>query len=181
MTDALAGADPLLKPEEMRHTLLEMKRAITARETIEARQTAAGQRAEDERFLAKNAGNEGVKVLPSGLQYKVLKEGAGRQPGLDDQVTATYRASLTTGLEFDSSGTSGEPARFSVHDVIPGWREGLLKMREGAHWQLFVPPNLGYGVRGPLADRAVILDVELLKVLDPAGMAAAETPAEKQE
>ena len=178
-TDGLTGAEPLLGSDEMRRTLLELKRRITSQAAVEARQQEARQRAEEERFLAENAKKEGVVVLPSGLQYKVLREGAGRQPGPNDQVSVQYQASLIDGVEFDSA--EGEPVSFAVRDVIPGWREGLQLMQEGAHLQLFVPRSLGYGVAGPLANRAVILDVELLKVLDEEGRDAAAAPGASQE
>jgi FKBP-type peptidyl-prolyl cis-trans isomerase FklB len=163
VADALAGTAPLLAPDDMRRTLLELKRKIKSREIAEGRKQQAEEHAKDEAFLAENAKKEGVVVLPSGLQYKILKAGSGRQPAPGDQVTVSYRASLTSGVEFDRT-PEGQPVSFAVDEVIPGWREGLRRMHEGAHWQLFVPSSLGYGVRGPLANRAVILDVELVEV-----------------
>lgn len=171
--DALEGAEPRLRPDEMRRTLLELKRRITSQAALESRRQGARERAEAQRFLAENATKEGVVSLPSGLQYKVIQEGKGPRPGLDDRVSVNYRASLVSGVEFDSTEEEG-PATFQVREVIPGWREGLQLMQEGARWQLFVPPSLGYGVRGPLAEKAVILDVELLKV---GAEAAADRPA----
>ncbi len=172
--DAQGGKDPLLTPDEMRRTLLELKRRMTSQEALASREEAAQQGAQDEAFLAGNAQQEGVVSLPSGLQYRVVQAGTGTRPGLDDRVAVNYRASLTNGVEFDR--TEAEPAIFVVKEVIPGWREGLQLMQEGAHWQLFIPASLGYGVRGPLANRAVILDVELLTVLGAAGSDPAATP-----
>ncbi len=178
LADGLQGASPQMTPDEMRRTLLELKRRITSRDAAESRKQAARQQAEEAQFLAENAKKESVVSLPSGLQYKVIREGTGRRPGPRDQVTLGYSAALVTGMEFDSTAEEGEPATVFVQDLIPGWREGVQLMKEGARWQLFVPPALGYGVRGPLADRAVILDVELLKVQEaPPGGDPVTAPA----
>jgi len=176
LADSRTGADPLLTPDEMRRTLLELKRRMTSQEALASREEAAKQGAQDEAFLAGNSKQEGVVSLQSGLQYKVMQAGTGKRPGLNDRVAVNYRASLTSGVEFDR--TEAEPAIFVVKEVIPGWREGLKLMQEGAYWQLFIPPNLGYGVRGPLANRAVILEVELLTVLGAVGTDTAATPPE---
>lgn len=167
LADARTGADPVLTPDEMRRTLLQLKRRMATQEALASREDAAKQRVEEDKFLAENAKQEGVVSLPSGLQYKIIQAGTGRQPGLNDRVSVTYRASLTSGVEFDR--TEAEPASFAVNEVIPGWREGLQLMKEGGHWQLFIPRSLGFGVRGPLGDKAIVLDLELLKVLDAAG------------
>jgi FKBP-type peptidyl-prolyl cis-trans isomerase FkpA len=115
-------------------------------------------------FLAENAKKPGVVVTTSGLQYRVLKEGAGRVPEAADSVTVSYQGSLITGEEFDS----GQGVSFPLGGVIPGWTEGLQLMREGAQYRFFIPSDLAYGERG--AGRAIpsnatlVFDVELLKV-----------------
>lgn len=177
--DAQDGNEPLLGPDEMRRSLLEFKRRITSQKALESRQNAARQGEQDEAFLTANARREGVISLASGLQYQVIQDGRGRRPSLDDRVAVNYRASLTSGVEFD--GTEGQPAIFAVKEVVPGWREGLQLMQEGAHWLLFIPAKLGYGVRGPLANKAVILDVELLKVMGPATTDAAKPSTRAEE
>lgn len=121
-----------------------------------------------EKFLEENKDKEGVITLESGLQYKVLEEGEGKQPAATDSVTVHYRGSLIDGREFDSSYTRGQPATFPVNGVIAGWVEGLQLMKEGDKWQLYIPTALGYGERGaPGAipgNCALIFDVELIKV-----------------
>lgn len=125
--------------------------------------------AEGEAFLKENAGKEGVVVLPSGLQYTVLREGQGRQPKASDSVKCHYEGTLTNGTVFDSSYRRGEPATFPLGGVIAGWTEGLQLMKEGAKFRFFIPYNLAYGERGagqsipPYA--ALIFDVELLEVV----------------
>ncbi len=130
-------------------------------------QEEAKYRAEGSEFLASNAKKQGVITLPSGLQYKVLEEGTGRSPGPNDSVTVHYRGTLIDGNEFDSSYGNNEPATFQVGGVIPGWTEALQLMKEGAKWQLFIPPDLAYGKRGPLSDRTLIFEVELISINAP--------------
>ena len=101
-----------------------------------------------EAFLAENKKKEGVKTLPSGLQYKVVTEGKGASPKATDTVTVHYKGTLTDGTEFDSSYKRNEPAKFPVKGVIRGWTEALQLMPVGSTWQLFVPSTLAYGERG---------------------------------
>jgi FKBP-type peptidyl-prolyl cis-trans isomerase len=122
-----------------------------------------------EKFLKENAAKEGVKTLPSGLQYKVLKEGTGKTPKATDTVVTHYRGTLINGTEFDSSYKRNEPAEFPVNRVIKGWTEALQLMKEGEKWMLFVPSNLAYGPSGtpggPIGpNETLIFEVELLKV-----------------
>lgn len=133
-----------------------------------AEEQAKAAKAEGENFLAENAKKEGVKTLPSGLQYKVLREGDGRKPSATDQVECHYEGTLINGQVFDSSYRRGETATFGLNQVIKGWTEGLQLMQEGAKYRFFIPYNLAYGERGagqsipPYA--ALIFDVELIKV-----------------
>jgi FKBP-type peptidyl-prolyl cis-trans isomerase FklB len=113
-------------------------------------------------FLEANAAEPGVVTSASGLQYRILEEGKGKRPGPHDEVTCRYRGTLIDGSEFDSSGA--EPARFRLDGVIQGWTEGLQQIGEGGRIQLFVPPDLAYGKRGPLAHRTLVFDVELIAV-----------------
>ncbi len=121
-------------------------------------------------FLEKNAKKEGVKTTASGLQYKVIKAGRkdGKKPGPRSRVTVNYEGRHLNGEVFDSSYKRNKPITFPLNRVIKGWTEGLQLMREGAHYQLFIPPSLGYGTTG--AGRAIgpeetlIFDVELLEV-----------------
>ena len=95
-----------------------------------------------EKFLMENKTKDGVKTLPSGLQYKVTKEGEGKTPKLTDTVVTHYRGTLLDGTEFDSSYKRKVPAEFPVSGVIKGWTEALQLMKEGAKWTLYVPPKL---------------------------------------
>ncbi len=123
---------------------------------------------EGEKYLAENSAKEGVVTLPSGLQYKVLKEGNGRKPKATDKVKCHYEGFLIDGTVFDSSVQRGEPAVFPLNGVIAGWTEGLQLMQEGAKYRFFIPYTLAYGPSGagqsipPFA--ALIFDVELIEV-----------------
>lgn len=120
-----------------------------------------------EAFLAENAKQPDVKVTPSGLQYKVLKQGDGPSPTDDSAVVCHYRGTFINGQEFDSSYRGGQPARFPVQGVIAGWTEALKMMKVGAKWQLFVPADLAYGPegKGPIGpNETLIFEVELLQV-----------------
>jgi FKBP-type peptidyl-prolyl cis-trans isomerase len=101
----------------------------------------------NQKFLADYAKSKGVIVRPSGLMFRIIQNGYGKRPGPTDSVRVYYTGKLINGVIFD--GTSpGLPATMKLADVIPGWIEALQLMREGDHWQLVIPPNLGYGVRG---------------------------------
>ena len=129
---------------------------------------AGAAKSEGENFLAENAKKEGVVVLPSGLQYQVLKEGTGKQHKATDQVECHYEGTLINGQVFDSSYQREQAATFGLNQVIAGWTEGVQLMKEGAKYRFFIPYNLAYGERGagqsipPYA--ALIFDVELLAV-----------------
>lgn len=129
-------------------------------------QTAANNKQEGDRFLASNAQQPGVQTTPSGLQYKILKEGDGASPTDQSLVTCHYRGTFINGEEFDSS-YGGEPARFPVRGVIAGWTEALKLMQVGDKWQLFVPSDLAYGEAGRPGigpNETLLFEIELLDV-----------------
>ncbi len=125
---------------------------------------------EAETFLADNKKKDGVITLPSGLQYKIVKEGTGQSPNISDFVTVHYRGAFIDGKVFDQ--TSGnQPATFPVNAVIPAWTEALQLMKPGAKWVVYAPPKLAYGEKGAgkvIGPNAVLIfDVELLAVKKP--------------
>lgn len=164
--DALSGAEPLMPPQEMTEALVELKRKVVAEQRAKAVQMELQYVAEGKKFMQENATKEGVKTTASGLQYKIIEPGTGKTPKATDQVTVNYRGTLPNGNEFDSSYERGEPTTFPLNGVIKGWTEGLQLIKEGGKIQLVVPPDLAYGGRGPLADRTLIFDVELISVGD---------------
>ena len=126
-------------------------------------------REKGEAFLAENGKKEGVKTLPSGLQYRVLKEGDGKHPTKADQVVVHYKGMLIDGTEFDSSHMRGEPAKFGVTQVIKGWTEALQLMKEGSKWMLYIPWRLAYGDKGTGKligpNETLVFEVELIAVM----------------
>ncbi len=119
-------------------------------------------------FLDINGKRPEVRTTASGLQYEILTEGTGTQPGPGDQVTVHYTGKLIDGTVFDSSVDRGEPATFGVTQVIPGWVEALQLMKTGAKWRLFIPSQLAYGPQGAGGvigpNQTLIFDVELIGV-----------------
>lgn len=117
-------------------------------------------------FLEKNKTEEGVVVLPSGLQYKILTEGNGAKPTAINNVTCHYHGTLIDGTVFDSSVQRGKPATFPLNMVIKGWTEGLQLMPAGSKFRFFIPPHLAYGDRQVSAviapNSTLIFDVELI-------------------
>lgn len=122
-----------------------------------------------EEFLAANKERASVVVLPSGLQYEIIKEGNGPKPKETDQVKCHYHGTLINGVVFDSSVERGQPATFGVNQVIPGWVEALQLMPVGSKWRLFIPSNLAYGERGAgqsiEPNSALIFEVEILDIV----------------
>ncbi|MCR4347481.1 MAG: FKBP-type peptidyl-prolyl cis-trans isomerase [Sulfuricaulis sp.] len=162
--DAISDAKPRLKTEEMQAAVQsQQKKDMEKQEVLMNKNLEAGQA-----FLATNKKKDGVIALPSGLQYKVITEGKGKQPKSTDSVVAHYRGTLINGTEFDSSYKRNEPATFPVAGVIKGWQEALPLMKEGSKWQVFIPADLAYGARGAGAaigpNEALIFDIELLSV-----------------
>jgi FKBP-type peptidyl-prolyl cis-trans isomerase FklB len=166
--DGISGGKPLLSEQEVRETLAGFQAEMTAKQMGLAKKRGEKNKKEGEAFLAENQKKEGVKTLPSGLQYKVIKAGTGDSPKLTDEVTAHYLGTLIDGTEFDSSYRRGKPENLPVNGVIPGWTEALQLMQVGAKWQLFVPSNLAYGERGAGRDigpnATLIFEIELISI-----------------
>ncbi len=171
MKDALAGGKTLLTEDEARAALMQLQKEVQEKQQAKAAAEGDANKKEGEAFLAANKSKEGVVTLPSGLQYKILKEGTGPKPTATDSVVCNYKGTLINGTEFDSSYKRGEPATFPVTGVIKGWTEALQLMPVGSKWQLFIPSDLAYGPRGtpggPIGPNAtLIFEVELISIKD---------------
>jgi FKBP-type peptidyl-prolyl cis-trans isomerase FklB len=172
--DALVGAKPLLTDQEIQETMLAFQKEMMEK-----------YKKQGEAFLAENKKKEGVKTLPDGLQYKVIKAGTGKKPKADDTVTVNYRGALINGTEFDSSYKRGQPVTFPVSGgMIKGWSEALQLMEEGAKWELFIPSNLAYGERGMGGiigpNATLIFEVELVSVKEKTQENKSESKPEKR-
>jgi FKBP-type peptidyl-prolyl cis-trans isomerase len=168
LKDTLAGNKTLLTEDEVKATLTQLQNDMRAKQQEKAQQVGQANKKEGEEFLAANKGKPGVVTLPSGLEYKILKEGSGPKPTAADSVVCNYRGTLINGTEFDSSYKRGQPLTFPVSGVIKGWTEALQLMPVGSKWQLFIPSDLAYGERGAGADigpdATLIFEVELLSI-----------------
>jgi FKBP-type peptidyl-prolyl cis-trans isomerase len=165
---ALAGGKTLMTQEEAQTALMEVQNELRKKQQEKIQVAGEANKKEGEAFLAANKAKEGVVTLPSGLEYKILKEGTGPKPTASDSVVCNYRGTLINGTEFDSSYKRGQPATFPVGGVIKGWTEALQLMPMGSKWQLFIPSSLAYGERGAGGDigpgATLIFEVELLSI-----------------
>jgi FKBP-type peptidyl-prolyl cis-trans isomerase FklB len=170
LKDGLSGGKTLLTDEEAQAAIKAVQEEVGKKQQEKTQQVEAVNKKEGDAFLAANKTKEGVVTLPSGLQYKILKQGTGPKPTTSDTVVCNYRGTLINGTEFDSSYKRGQPATFPVSGVIKGWTEAVQLMPVGSKWQLFIPSDLAYGNRGAGADigpdATLIFEVELLSIED---------------
>jgi FKBP-type peptidyl-prolyl cis-trans isomerase FklB len=172
LKDALSGGKTRLTEADARAAITELQNELRSKQAAAQNEKMAQQgeknKKDGEAFLAENRAKEGVVTLPSGLQYKILKEGEGKKPTLDDTVVCNYRGTFIDGTEFDSSYKRNQPATFPVKGVIKGWTEALQLMPTGSKWQLFVPSSLAYGERGAASvigpNATLVFEVELLSI-----------------
>ncbi len=162
--DVLAQKEPRISQDELQKVLQKQQEQLTQNRKAMAEKNLASSKT----FLEENKKKEGVKALPSGLQYKVITEGKGEKPKATDTVSVHYRGTLINGTEFDSSYKSGNPVTFPVGNVIKGWQEALPLMPAGSKWQVFIPPDLAYGEQGAGGaigpNEALLFDIELIAV-----------------
>lgn len=175
LKDALEDKEFALSQGEMKKVYAGFQQRMRAKQAAKRAEQAAKQKKEAAEnlaagtvFLEANKAKEGVKVLSSGLQYKVITEGTGNTPTADDKVKTHYRGTLIDGTEFDSSYKRDKPAEFTVTGVIKGWTEALQLMKEGGKWELYIPADLAYGQRGRPsipANSTLIFEIELIEIV----------------
>ena len=162
--DGHAKKERVYTEDELRKAYAEFQKEMQAKQLEQTKQVATS----NDSFLAENAKKAGIITTASGLQYKITKEGTGKQPSASSQVTVHYKGQLLDGKVFDSSYDRGEPVEFPLNQVIPGWTEGLQLMKEGGKATLYIPAQLAYreqGVPGSIPPNStLIFDVELLQV-----------------
>ena len=167
LRDAMGETAPRVPEQEMAALLKAMQEEMQAEQIEKFKEIAEENKRKSEEFLASNRSKNNVVELPSGVQYRVIDEGAGDRPTLESEVIVHYRSSTMNGLEFDSSFARGEPVTFKVNQVLKGWQEVLPLMKPGAMWQVFVPPEMAYGLRGqrPVGpNEALVFDINLVEV-----------------
>lgn len=165
--DAVGGAAPLMTDAEVSQLLSEYQYEQQQKQMEELQKVSEENKKKGSEFLAANKEKEGVVTLESGLQYKVIQEGKGVQPGPNDTVKVHYTGTLIDGSVFDSSVERGSPVSFPVNGVISGWTEALQLMPTGSKWQLFIPSDLAYGANGNRSigpNETLLFEVELLEV-----------------
>jgi FKBP-type peptidyl-prolyl cis-trans isomerase FklB len=168
MKEAISGMKATLPDTEMTKAMMAFQQQMMEKQQAATKELADKKQKEGDAFLAANAKKDSVKVLASGLQYKILREGTGAMPTVKDTVTTHYRGSLIDGKVFDESYGRGEPISFPVTGVIKGWTEALQLMKVGSKWELYIPASLAYGDRGAGQmigpNETLIFTIELLGV-----------------
>ena len=168
LRDAYAGRKPRVPAAQMREQLGILGQQLRQRAAANFQQQARRNALDSQRFMAANKTRAGVKTLPSGVQYKILRQGQGAHPTLDSTVVANYRGSLINGMEFDSSYAHGHPVTFPVSRMLPGWKDVLPRMRVGGKWKVWIPPQQAYGKHGQLPrigpNEVLVFEIDLLKV-----------------
>ncbi|MGA9342444.1 MAG: FKBP-type peptidyl-prolyl cis-trans isomerase [Rhodanobacteraceae bacterium] len=166
--DGYAKRDPAVPEATMTDVLSKFQKKALAEAKTEFDKTNAENKRKSAAFMAANKSKKGIIVLPSGVQYRVIEDGNGKQVTRTSEVTLHYRGSLPDGLEFDSSFARGQPVTVKVDDVIKGWQDVLPKMRVGDHWQIFIPADLAYGERGNPPrigpSEALVFDIKIISV-----------------
>jgi len=172
LSDAILATRPRLSEAQIRQTLEAFDARMREREQEFARRLRAAATtnlAKAAEFARANTRKPGVTTLPSGLQYEVIRAGAGPSPTVDDTVVAHYRGTHIDGSEFDATDPAGEPATFPLRGVVPGWQEALPLMKTGAKWRIYLPPQLAYGEEGspPVIEpnELLIFEIELVNIV----------------
>jgi FKBP-type peptidyl-prolyl cis-trans isomerase FkpA len=166
----LANGKALLSEDELNAVRQAFSQKMQTKMQAKAAAAAETNKTEGATFLAKNKSVKGVFTTPSGLQYMVLRQGAGPRPSAGDKVSVNYQGALLNGTVFDSSYERGQPAEFGLDQVIQGWKEGLTLMPKGAKYRFWIPGDLAYGAQGmPQGgigpNSTLVFDVELLAIL----------------
>jgi FKBP-type peptidyl-prolyl cis-trans isomerase FklB len=170
ISDVLKNVEPRWTEEQLAATMQQFEQEMEQKAQLRLQRMAIQNKKEADAFLGENAKRQGVETTPSGLQYRVIRQGNGSSPTVGDSVRVNYRGTLLNGTEFDNSARLGGPAEFQIAPgLIRGWIEALQKMKVGDKWQLFVPPNLAYDAESPgppiEPNSLLIFEIELLEIV----------------
>ena len=170
---SLAGQKMLLDDQQAAQIAQDFGQKMQAKQMAKMMADAKTNLAAGDAFFAQNAKKPGVQTTASGLQYQVMTEGKGAKPTVADTVSVQYKGTLLDGKTFDSSYDRGEPAKFPLNQVVPGWQEGIALMPVGSKYKFWIPSKLGYGEKGtpggPIPPNAtLVFEVELLDIAKPA-------------
>jgi FKBP-type peptidyl-prolyl cis-trans isomerase FklB len=169
LKDGLGSGKALMTDDEIQAAIKTFSQELMSKQAEMAQKKAASAKQDSEAFLKANGAKAGVVTRPSGLQYKIVKEGTGPSPKATDSVTVHYEGRLVDGTVFDSSIKRGTPETFGVTQVIKGWTEALQLMKKGSKWEVYIPAELAYGANprpgGAIPpNAALVFDVELLGI-----------------
>jgi FKBP-type peptidyl-prolyl cis-trans isomerase FklB len=167
--DGYSRNKPEYSPQRMQQVIQTMQLGMIAKARAAYAKFAADNLKKSNTFFAENGKKKGVVTLPSGVQYKVLDGGSGNNsPTVASEVTLQYRGEFLDGTVFDNTEDHGKPVVFPVNQMIPGWRDVITRMHIGDHWQVFIPPDQAYGIRGEPPrigpNEALVFDIHLLGV-----------------
>jgi FKBP-type peptidyl-prolyl cis-trans isomerase len=166
--------------DQIREVMNQFQANLIQKQIVAEKKAAEAALEKEKEFFEENKTKTGVSATESGLQYRVIKNGAGEQPASEDLVTVHYHGTLPDGTVFDSSYERGEPVTFPLNRVISGWNEALQLMKEGDKWQLYIPSHLAYGSQGAGGqigpNQTLVFEVELIKVQGSATESQASVP-----
>ena len=166
--DVMAGKESRLSQEQVQEAVAAVQKQAQEKQQLAQQAVSGKNKADGLAYLEANAKKEGVVVTESGLQYKEVVSGEGEIPTSDKTVVVHYKGTLTDGTQFDSSYDRGEPAEFPVTGVIQGWVEALQLMNVGDKFELTIPSDLAYGIKGSGQtigpDATLLFDVELIEI-----------------
>lgn len=164
IADVLSGSEFKVPPQEMQAAI----QSYAQKQQAQRAEAGKAALAAGDKYRAENKKKKGVKELPNGIQYEVLKEGKGKKPQVTDTVTVHYHGTLVSGEVFDSSVKRGQPATFPINGVIKGWQEVVPLMPTGSKWRVVIPPQLAYGEQGAGGaigpNETLTFEIELLSI-----------------
>jgi peptidylprolyl isomerase len=172
--DSVGNKEPAISPEQAAPVMQALQTRIVAKAKAELEKRAADNKAKGDAFLAQNKGKSGVKVLPSGVQYKVLETGTGAKPTQANQITVEFVTTLPDGTEVENTnkainGQTPGPVTLRLSEIpMPGLREALQMMNAGSRWEVALPGSAAYGTTveraGRMANQVLIFNIKLLSV-----------------
>jgi FKBP-type peptidyl-prolyl cis-trans isomerase FklB len=167
LKDSLTGDKLLIQEKDMRQVMNDYQTQLRQKMTFKRQQSVLDNKKKGDAYLAEFKAQPGVLSSPSGVLYKIIKEGTGRKPAESDLVEVNYRGTLINGTEFDAT-EPGKPAKLKVSALIPGWKQALSMMPVGSNWHIVIPAVLAYGERGVGNDigpnEVLVFDLELLAI-----------------
>lgn len=168
VADAVSGSQPQMSQKQLQTTLQEFQQKMQKQEQQRRQKQGKANQEKGQAFMEKYKQKDGVKSLANGVMYRVVQEGSGPKPSVDDKVKVHYKGKLVDGSVFDSSYKRNKPAVFTLNKVIPGWQEALKNMPVGSKWEVVIPPEQAYGERGAGKmigpNETLIFEVELLNI-----------------